>query len=364
MLTTEQLQAAEGVVRTVMGGNEVSLTGLAGTGKTTVTKFVYDELVRLGVPVCPMCPTAKAAMVLSKKGVPATTVHRIIYDFKGKFEFDDGVVELIFKPKGGKIVKGVFLVDESSMLTVRNVEDIRNHGIPVIWVGDPGQLPPVKSPPTGVLRCSHRFHLKTIHRQAEGNPIIQFAHGLRRGEPLTKRCPGIRYVDVNGGGAERIVAEMLEQAIDVVVTKTNAQRVAINNAYRAAVGRTGVVAPGERIICRANNKQLNVVNGEVMEVLAVEASNEEETRIRVVSEVGWKSSMWVRNSQFGNLGKDDGEYDPSVMLADYFYAGTCHSMQGSSAKHVGITAKGYCGDPVSWNYTAATRGESNVTIFY
>lgn len=363
MLTSEQLEAAEGVVRTVLGGEEVSLTGLAGTGKTTVTKYVYDELVKLGVPVCPMCPTAKAAMVLSKKGVPATTVHRIIYDYKGKHEFDDGNIELIFKRKGGKIHKGIFMVDESSMLTRKQVEDIRNEKIPVIWVGDPGQLPPVKSPPTGVLRCENRFHLKTIHRQAEGNPIIQFAHGLRRGEPLTKRHPGIRYVEVNGGGAERVVAEMIRAKIDVVVTKTNEQRVAVNDAYRKFVGRSGVVAPGERIICKANNKQLNVVNGEVMEVLAVEKSNDAESLIRVQSEVGWKASLWVLNSRFGSLRNGDEEYDPCVMLADYFYAGTCHSLQGSSARHVGITAKGYCGDPVPWNYTAATRAESEVTIF-
>jgi exodeoxyribonuclease-5 len=364
MLSDEQLCASQGIIRSVRGGQEAALTGLAGTGKTTTMKFVYDELVKFGVPVCPMCPTAKAAMVLTKKGVPATTIHRIIYDFRGHVENDDGDLELIFKPKSGKLRYGVFLVDEGSMLTTRQVADIRAHGLPVIWVGDPGQLPPVKSATTDVFRISNLWNLKTIHRQALGSPIIQYAHRLRGGASLSETHAGIRHVAVNGRGADGIVEDMQISGVDRIVVKTNQQRIALNAAYRKSVGRSGVVAPGEEIVCLANNRQLGVVNGEMLRVLDVEAETNGETRIKVLSEIGWRASMWVKNSQFGSVGKSEDEYDPGVLLADYAYALTCHKMQGSSAPHIGVTAKGFCGDSTAWNYTAATRAEDNLTIYY
>lgn len=365
-LTIEQHIAVEGIVSALLNGEECSLTGLAGTGKTTVTKAIYDSLVRKGVPVCTMCPAAKAAMVLTKKGVPATTIHRIIYNYRGKRETDEGDIELIFNPKDGKLRNTIFIVDESSMVTTSQARDIRNHRLPTLWVGDPGQLPPVKSGITDVLRCKNRWHLKQIHRQAEGSPIIQFAHALRRGASLTSQHPGIRYVKVNGGGAYRIVEDMIENGVSCLVVKTNEQRVALNAAYRKLLGREGIVAPGDEIICIANNKNLGVINGEMMTVLAVEAHNDSETKVRVQSEVGWKASVWVRNEQFGRLGRidDDEEYDPGVMLADYGYAKTCHKMQGSSCPHVGITNAGYCGEVAAWNYTALTRGEENATVYW
>jgi len=364
MLSDEQGPIAKSIVECLLDGQECSLTGLAGTGKTTVTKSVYNELTKRGVGVCVMAPAAKAAMVLTKKGVPATTIHRIIYDFKGKFETDKGDIELIFNRKSGKIRKVVFIIDEGSMVTAKQARDIRNHDLPSLWVGDPGQLPPVKSPPTDVLTCGVRHHLKEIHRQAKDSPIIQYAHGLRSGKPLTWKYPGINYVKVNGGGAHKIVETMRDRSIDRIVTKTNEQRCAINKAWREVHGKQGIVDVGDTLICLANNRRLGIINGEMFEVLAVEASNEEETKVRVKSEVGWTASLWVKNEQFGKPNKLDLEYDEDVAIMDYAAAITCHKMQGSSAPHVGIIDKGYCGDACSWNYTSATRAEENITIFW
>jgi ATP-dependent exoDNAse (exonuclease V) alpha subunit len=52
-----------------------------------------------------------------------------------------------------------------------------------------------------------------------------------------------------------------------------------------------------------------------------------------------------------------------VLLADHAYAVTCHKFQGSSARHVGISARGIKGESARWNYTAVTRAEQEVTIF-
>src|SRR5262249_26544126 len=52
-----------------------TLGGYAGAGKTTVVKHLKEELP--GFAVC--ASTGKAAHVLRKKGVPASTIHSLIY---------------------------------------------------------------------------------------------------------------------------------------------------------------------------------------------------------------------------------------------------------------------------------------------
>ena len=57
------------------------LAGYAGTGKTTLLKHTVTETLKL-VPdesAAFVTPTGKAATVLIRKGIPATTLHRLIY---------------------------------------------------------------------------------------------------------------------------------------------------------------------------------------------------------------------------------------------------------------------------------------------
>ena len=62
------------------------LAGFAGVGKTTVLKYVLAELGLTAEGMTPdvvaACYTAKASLVLTRAGVPATTIHRLIYNVK------------------------------------------------------------------------------------------------------------------------------------------------------------------------------------------------------------------------------------------------------------------------------------------
>lgn len=360
-LSESQLQIAEQIIdRNVI---RTTLAGLAGTGKTTVLKYLYDRIVASGRDVCVLAPTGKAAMVLRAKGVPAITVHTGLYHYKGQFENLRGEIELVFKDnKKGKFCD-VLMVDEGSMLTKKMVEDIEARETQTIFSGDPGQLKPVKSPPNGLF-VKPDFTLKEIHRQAAESPIIKFAYALRKGTSLANSFPGIKHIQVRGRGPIFVASQMIDNRIDRLIVKSNAQRVAINRAYRGITDRRGCVAVNDEIICINNNKYLDIVNGEIFKVLEVSDQEANSTRVKVRNvDTGWVRSVLVWNAQFGQERKLEEEIGQEFGLFDWAYAMTCHKFQGSSARHIGIAARSFGDADPCWNYTAATRAEQDLTVF-
>ena len=362
-LSEQQQEIADDIINS--DSARITLAGLAGTGKTTVLKYVYDQWRAKRLKVCVIAPSAKAAMVLRAKGVPATTIHSAIYHYRGQFETIEGDTELIFKDNNNGQFCDRLLVDETSMVTRRQLDDIQSRDIPTLFCGDPGQLKPVKSKPTGLLDRPN-FLLTEIHRQAADNPIIQYAYEVRKGASLAKRHDGVDHVSVNGRGSMFVAAEMIERKIDRLIVRTNAQRVAINQSYRVLTDRKGTVAVGDEVLCIANNKYLNIVNGESFRVLGIIDEFPSYTTARVYSvDTGRNLNLSLWNSQFGQEQKITEEIQQCFALADYSYAITCHKAQGSSWGHVAVAAKGsdWADDSKEWAYTAVTRAENNLTIF-
>ena len=62
------------------------LSGAAGTGKTTLISKLPKELSTKNqyVNISYATLTAKASLVLRNKGIPASTIHSLIYDTKIK----------------------------------------------------------------------------------------------------------------------------------------------------------------------------------------------------------------------------------------------------------------------------------------
>lgn len=362
MLTPRQLEIAEPIIES--DSARISLAGLAGTGKTTVSHYIYHAWIRQGLSVAVLGPTGKSAMVLRSKGVPATTIHSAIYHYRGSFETDRGETELIFKDnKSGRFCDRL-IVDEASMVTERQRDDIQERDIPTLWVGDPGQLKPVKSRPNNLLTRPD-FTLTEIHRQAADNPIIQYAYRVREGVPLTTRHPGINHVHVNGQGPTHVAGAMLDRKIDRLIVRSNAQRIAVNNSYRSLLGRKEVVTEGDEIICILNNKYQGVVNGEIFEVKQVLERFETYTTVSALSkDTGLRYRLSVWNAQFGQAEKIE-DVDQCFVLCDHAYAITCHKSQGSSWGHVAVAAKGSDSydDSREWAYTGVTRAENSLTIF-
>ena len=111
------------------------------------------------------------------------------------------------------------IVDESSMLTQTQVDDLKKIFKSLILFGDPGQLSPVEQDGRMVfhkLPDEKKFFLTTIHRQSQGNPIIDLANCLREPEITYKafdnKIKNIAEQDNRGRVASRVSADGMWRA--------------------------------------------------------------------------------------------------------------------------------------------------------
>lgn len=110
------------------------VSGYAGSGKSTLIKFIVNALELKDDQVAYVAYTGKAASVLRHKGCPnAMTAHKLLYYSKrlpnGKF---------LYRPRPS--LDGdykVIVVDEVSMLPKQLWDLLLSHGIYVLACGDP-----------------------------------------------------------------------------------------------------------------------------------------------------------------------------------------------------------------------------------
>jgi len=124
----------------------VSVTGAAGTGKTTVLRTVYDKLsTSNSVVLC--APTGRAAKRITElTGKPAMTIHKLL-EFPRPDEDDPAPLHIPRRNSHRPIDQNVVIVDEASMLgTELNkqlIDAIPRRGR-IRYFGDNNQLPPVE----------------------------------------------------------------------------------------------------------------------------------------------------------------------------------------------------------------------------
>ena len=219
------------------------IAGYAGTGKSTLVKFIIAALNVAPENVAYVTFTGKAASVLRHKGCPnAMTAHKLLYYSKrlpnGKF---------VFTPRTS--LEGeykVIVVDEISMLPKELWELLLRHKVYIIACGDPFQLPPInKNADNHVLDTPHIF-LDEIMRQAEESEIIRLTMNIREGKPIQYQ----RGNEVQVVSPDDVVSGMYDWA-DQIICATNKKRLDINTYMRAAAGRGELPEDGDKIIaCR------------------------------------------------------------------------------------------------------------------
>ena len=116
------------------------LKGLAGTGKTSLMKFLLqcDEF-QSNKMIAIVAFTHKATSVLRRKGIPsAQTIHSLIYKAE---QLPNGDFIFIRRQKHEIAdMCSLIVVDEASMVSKAMRDDILSFGVPVLFVGDAGQL--------------------------------------------------------------------------------------------------------------------------------------------------------------------------------------------------------------------------------
>jgi exodeoxyribonuclease-5 len=245
-----------------------SLAGYAGTGKTTIARIIAELCCGMDWTMF-IAPTGKAASRLRQKGCPgAKTLHQFVYNVRG--ENEDG--EPIFVAKGALDERPrLVCLDESSMVGTYDRDKILGHNTPLLALGDPGQIPPVKAVAWFSLATADVV-LDQIERNA-GN-IVRASMFVRGG----KRLPPKIYDDVTVKdgtiGDEELATFLGEDA--VVLCSYNTTRHRYNQRARKILGYSGPFpCVGEKVVCTFNQHGYGIMNGEQAIILSYEAIPED-----------------------------------------------------------------------------------------
>lgn len=363
------------------------ISGSPGTGKTSIVRY-FIEYIGLNIrDVAFVCYMGKAAMQLARNGLPARTIHSLIYTYEkvldigedGKIKtYENGKPKYTFRftlkdslPDRIKLI----VVDEASMVNKDIVEDILSFDLPVIALGDLNQLPPVFGNPVFLKNPDYR--LTQIMRQAEGDPIIWLSQRILHNEKLQIGVYGKSSVIPRSN-----INEFVLKKADVVLTATNKLRHQINKLFREDIlniKKLDMVNEGEKIVCVKNdwqrciNNEIYLMNGiyGTVDYVDIESFNGKKILIDFKPD--------FLNKKFKNVPLDykrimadptkEYEADPFNWTKDQFefaYAMTTHKMQGSQAKNVV-----FLNEPTSFDkdtyrrlvYTAITRAQESITIY-
>ncbi|WP_172298449.1 ATP-dependent RecD-like DNA helicase [Pseudoruegeria sp. HB172150] len=293
----------------------MAVVGKAGSGKTMLLSQLTDALETAGVEIVSgdwegrrrkdrrtlavLAPTNKAASVLRTRGVPATTIHRILYtpvydpEYEKIAEWlagngDRPVIEELTDAaldrardsyalhksipaalaaaglRGSDFIQGwkrrddpldIGFVDEASMLDDRLYEDLQEIFPTLLLFGDPAQLAPVGQSGEMVFdrfEGKRRLELHRIHRQADDSPILDLAHALSddnlRFEDFERLIEDAAKKDDRVVVAQRVEASLMARS--PVLVWRNKTRVRLITAFRGAYhAPPDELLPGEPLIC-------------------------------------------------------------------------------------------------------------------
>jgi len=356
-----------------------ALSGLAGTGKSSIIPTIIRLARSKGYRPKIACPTGIASVVVNEKmraaglgGSLADTVHSLAYRPVGSKVVEDRKDHLgrdIRNPlfERSEFDASIVLVDEASMISERVEQRLTDNPTKYIWVGDHGQLPPVGDKAISPTLANPDYVLTEIVRQAVDSPIRKLAYDVRKGLPLSTPVPGINYVKV--GDAASVARGAFAGRADVVVAATNKVRRAINQNLRTLRGFGGKphFSPGEKVIITATNRAYNVFNGETyyVERVYTRTDRHEEGELIKCDLIDRVNNRMVRGIDLGYQWRSDESYALGITAADYGDCLTCHKAQGSQYKRVIVVDEyiGWMGDMAPmWNYTACTRASEMLAV--
>lgn len=329
------------------------LGGYAGTGKTTLAKHFAEAVPGL---VLFAAYTGKAASVMRSKGCrDATTIHQLIYRPVGTPLDDEGPR---FEVKEGTLIERASLVviDECSMVSDRIGRDLLRFGKPLLVLGDPAQLPPVKG--AGFFTKGEPDYMLTeVHRQAEHSPILRLATAVREGRRFGFGEDGPLRVVHNVSDSEVLGAEQ-------VIVGTHASRRALDAGIRAAHGRTGdLPLAGDRLMCLKNNHDLGIFNGQMFTALRdAERLASCVYHVRLEGDDGRRLGVDGLIEPLLTCQADHRKLDGEQF--GFGHAMTCHKSQGSQFASAVVLdeSRAFREDAKRWLYTAVTRASERLTL--
>lgn len=358
---------------------ELRIGGYAGTGKTTLIAATVAALREKNkdIKIAFCCFTGKAAYVLrTKLGAAGVltgdddeyvgTIHGLMYE---PVVVKQVIVKWRRRPS---IEADLIVVDEANMVGEQIWKDLKQYKIPIIAVGDHGQLPPVGGTFNLMEQPDHT--LIKIHRQAEGNPIIQISKMAREeGRIPAGDWWGVagEYVSRRGYSITGLVNGIKDFENTLFLCGRNATRQRINAAVRE---RRGFKGPSplkdERMICLRNNREEGIFNGMGGTLLKIEPAGPHHYDVSIKMDDDTTFKGYVLKEQFGaqQTFREHPKLDPMELkdLFDWGYCLTVHKSQGSEAENVVLFEERFSQstdeDWRRWLYTGVTRARKRLLI--
>lgn len=320
-LNHDQQQAFKALQRFVEhpAADTFVLKGYAGTGKTYLMQHFARWLKENNHEFSLLASTGRAATVLrGKTGFDATTVHGELYRFSRVDGDEEDLPEDAPADKFGQMLlqfslrppddgKRIYIIDEASMLGSEPGPDegvvafgsgqllpdffVAAGNNKIVFVGDPGQLPPVGqafSPAldmgwlAGEGRTAISTTLEKIERNDAGNDILVLASNVRNmvaneSNPFPK-LPAAYLNNVKLYDSDQA---LFEDYLDVfnrkgpsaalAIARTNQEVAVINRDMRYRIyGEWDLpVKEGDVLMVVQNNYSVPLTNGDFVEVMSL-----------------------------------------------------------------------------------------------
>jgi len=357
----------------------ITLGGYAGTGKTTIlghiSKLLHNEKKDIKIAFCSY--TGKASRVLERKLKECEalspsdyvgTIHRLIY--RAIVDDRDNILgweKIPFQ----EFKYSLIVIDEASMVTEDIWNDLLSFNVPILAVGDHGQLPPINS--SFNLMSKPELKLEEIYRQEADNPIIKISEMARKDGkiPFDIYAKNIKKIKKDDTDTQEILLDIFESFNEdtMVLCGYNSTRINLNKNIRNLHFDNINPQVGDRVICLKNNRNENIFNGMTGNILSI-------TKEKLHGFGYYNAEIALDYEDTSFWGKISIEQFNSTTLADfkmydinYFdfgYALTVHKAQGSQAKRVVVFEERFSkmdDDTFSrWLYTAVTRAEKELYI--
>ena len=341
------------------GGPQVfRLFGYAGVGKTTLARHIAEGA---NGDALFAAFTGKAALVLRSKGCTgASTIHSLIYHAA---ENADGAPTFTLNRDGPASRAGLIVIDECSMVDEEIGRDLLSYGKPILVLGDPAQLPPVKG--GGYFtETAPDVMLTEIHRQAKDDPIIRLGAQVRNGEDIAYGDYGqTRVIPRRAITAETVLGA------DQVLVGMNRTRRQYNQRIRTLKGHCEILpSAGDKLVCLRNDRDKGLINGGLWRVeeaggvrkdfVRLTVRSEDDPNLKAVKVAVLKAFFeGLEGDLAWSLRRESDEFD-------YGYALTVHKAQGSQWDDVVLFDESYAfrEHRARWLYTAVTRAAKRLTL--
>jgi exodeoxyribonuclease-5 len=283
-------------------------------------------------------------------------------------------MEIVGWKKKEKIEADLIIIDEASMVDFSIWRDLCSYGVPIIAVGDHGQLPPIEG--NFNLMEKPDFKLEEIHRQAKDNPIIKLSILARKNGqiPIGNYGRNVKKTCREDPDSQELVNDLLQDYKDqtLVLCGYNLTRVKLNKYIREALGfETNSPGKGDRVICLRNNHAKKICNGMLGKISSIEDLDGYfyKTEIEMDGEERPYEGLILKDqfnrTQALNFTKERYLTIKSDLF-DFGYALTVHKAQGSQAKRVILFEERFSkmDDEMwrRWLYTGVTRAEEELFI--